>query len=122
MVTLFYVDLTTTIWLGRVLECLNLLRGPNDDNFKVEWPIPMEAKKEGKSVGAEECWTRRWHKEPCLPWIVNVSIVLFFHKLPSHAKNKPLATHVILEASVIVTSANLQAAGAVMNLKIKGSI
>ena len=102
------------VWLGRVLERVDLNPGPSYGNFKVEWWIPMKSKKERNSVVARECWTRRWQKEPCLPQVVHVSIVMFSHRMPSHAKKGPPATHVIPEASVAAALANLEAAGVVM--------
>jgi hypothetical protein len=119
--TLFFVDQATTIlvWLGGVLECVDLTPSPNYGNLKVEWWIPLRSKKEGKSVVARDCWTRRWQKEPCLPEVVNASIVLFSHRMPLHAKKGPPATQIILEAFVAAALGNLQAFGAVMEHNIE---
>jgi hypothetical protein len=107
------------VWLGRVLECVDLTQGPSYGNFKVEWWIPFRSKTEGKSVVARECWTRRWQKELCLSQVVNASIVLFSHGMLAHAKKWPPATQIILEASVAAAFANLQAAGALMEQGIE---
>lgn len=80
----------------------------------------MRLKKEGKSLVAREYWTSHWHKEPCLSQVVNVSILLFFQRMPSHAKKEPPPTHVILEASIGATLANIEAAGAVLEYEDKG--
>lgn len=74
-----------------------------------------DRKEEWKSVVARECWTRHWQKELCLPQIVNVSIVLFSHRMPTHTKNEPLPTHIIPKAFAIVALVNLKAAGALIN-------
>lgn len=65
----------------------------------------MRAKKKEKLIIAKEYWTRHWHKEPCHPHIVNINIVLFSHKMPSHAKKEPAA---------IVAMSKLEAAGVVL--------
>ena len=99
------------VWLGRVLECVDMTPGPSFGNFKIEWWTPMKARREGKVVVARECWTRRWLKELCLLQIVHVNIVLYSHRMPSHAKKGPPTSHVIPEASVVAAIANLEAAG-----------
>ena len=103
------------VWLGRVLECVQLTPGPNYGKFKVEWWTPMKAKKEGKRVVARECWTRRWEKEATLPEVVHASIVMYSHRMPSHKKSGPPATHLIPEASVTAALANLESGGALLD-------
>lgn len=46
---------------------------------------------------------------------MNVIIILFSHRMPSHAKNGPPAIHVISKASTTTTFENLEAAGAIMD-------
>jgi hypothetical protein len=72
----------------------------------------MKARRKGKSVVARECWTRRWQKELRLPQVVHVRIVLYSHRMPSHAKKGPPTSHLIPESSVIAAIANLEAVGA----------
>ena len=98
-------------WLGRILECVDMTPRPTYENFNFEWWIPMKAKREGKAVVARECWTQRWHKELCLPQVVHINIVLYLHRMPSHAKKGPPTSHVIPEALVIIVIANLEATG-----------
>lgn len=43
------------VWLGRVLEPVDMTPGPNYGKFKVEWWTPMKTSKEGKKVVAREC-------------------------------------------------------------------
>lgn len=50
---------------------------------------------------------------------MNARTVLFSHRMLSHAKKWPPATHIIPEASVTTTLANLEADGAVINHKIE---
>ena len=103
------------VWLGRVLERVDMTPGPTFGNFRIEWWTPMKAKREGKAVVARECSTRRWHKELCLPQMVHVNIVLYSHRMPLHAKKGPPTSHVIPEASVAAAIANLEAAGAALD-------
>jgi len=103
------------VWMGRVLEPVQLAPGPSYGMFKVEWWTPMKSKKEGKRVIARECWTRRWQKEATLPQVVHAAIVLYSHRMPSHQKKGPPATHLIPEASVTAALANLESGGAVLD-------
>jgi len=64
-----------------------------------------------KAIVAREYWTRRWYKEVCLPQVVHVNIVLYSHRMPSHAKKGPPTSQVIPEALVTAAIANLEAAG-----------
>ena len=74
----------------------------------------MKNKREGKRALARECWIRRWEKELTLPEVIHCSIVLFLHRLPSHQKFGPPATHVIPEASTKATMAMLASHGVVV--------
>jgi hypothetical protein len=98
------------MWLGRALTCVDNTLGEHYGRFTVEWWTPMKGKREGKRVLARECWTRRW-KELILPKVIHCSIVLFSHRLPSHQKSGPPATHVIPEASAMATIATLASNG-----------
>jgi hypothetical protein len=75
----------------------------------------MKGKWKGKRALARECWTRRWKKELILPEIIHYSIVLFSHRLPSHQKSDPPATHVIPKASTAAAMATLAAHGVVVD-------
>lgn len=55
--------------------------------IKVEWRILMRSKEE-KSVVAREYWLCQLQIEPNLPQIVHVSIVMYLHKMPLHAKKR----------------------------------
>jgi hypothetical protein len=52
----------------------------------------MKEKRERKWALARECWTHKWKKELILSKLIHCSIVLFFHKMPSHRNSSPLAT------------------------------
>jgi hypothetical protein len=105
------------VWLGCALTCMDNTSGDNYGRFTVEWWTPMKDKWEGKCALARGCWTRRWEKELTLPEIIHCSIVLFSHRLPSHRKSGPPATHVIPEASAAATMATLAAHGVAVDVE-----
>jgi hypothetical protein len=78
----------------------------------------MKDKREGKRALARECWTRQWEELP-LPEVIHCSIVLFSHKLPSHRKSGPLATHVIPVASTAAAMATLASHGVAVDVDEK---
>jgi hypothetical protein len=77
----------------------------------------MKGKREGKCALTRECWTRQWEKELTLPEVIHCSIVLFSHRLPSHRKSNPPATHVIPEASAAAAMATLAAHGVAVDVE-----
>jgi hypothetical protein len=99
------------VWLGHALTCVDNTPGNEYDRFTVEWWTPIKGKWEDKHALAREYWTRRWEKELTLPEVIHYSIVLFSHRLPSHRKSSPPATHVIPEASAVAVMATLAAHG-----------
>jgi hypothetical protein len=99
------------VWLGRALTCVDNTPGEHYGRFTVEWWTPMKGKREDKRALARGCWTRRWEKELTLHEVIHCSIVLFSHRLPSHRKSGPLATHVIPEASAAAVMATLASHG-----------
>jgi hypothetical protein len=106
------------VWLGRALTCVDNTSGDNYGWFIVEWWTPMKDKWEGKRALARECWTRQWEELP-LPEVIHCSIVLFSHKLPSHRKSGPLATHVIPVASTAAAMATLASHGVAVDVDEK---
>ena len=73
----------------------------------------MCSKKEPKSVVARECWTRRWTPEVTHPQRINVTTVLYSHRMPSHKDKGPPKTHLIPKASAAMALANLAGSGAI---------
>ena len=95
------------VWLGRASSTVDLSPGSNYGTFVVEWWTPMCSKKEPKSLVARECWTRRWTPKVTHPHRINVTAVLYSHRMPSHKDKEPPKTHLIPEASVVMALANL---------------
>jgi hypothetical protein len=94
------------VWLDCALTCLNNSAGEHYDRFIMEWWMLMKGKREDKRAFARECLTRRWEKELTLPEVIHYSIVLFSHRLPSHRKSGPPATHIIPKASAMAMLAS----------------
>ena len=67
----------------------------------------MCSKKEPKSLVAGECWTRRWTPEVTHPQRINVTAMLYSHRMSSHKDKGPPKTHLIPEASGVMALANL---------------
>ena len=101
------------VWLGRAISTVELTAGTNYGTFVVEWWTPMCSKKEPKSLVARECWTRRWTPEVTHPQRINVTTVLYSHRMPSHKDKGPPKMHLIPEASAAMALANLAASGAI---------
>lgn len=96
------------VWLGRALSTVELDKGaPNYGTFVVEWWTPMRAKKDSNALVRRECWTRRWTPELTQHQRVNVTSVLYSHRMPSHKEKGPPKTHVIPEAAAAMALANL---------------
>ena len=95
------------IWFGRTLSTIDLFPGSNYGTFVVEWWTPMCSKKEPKSLVAKECWTRQWTAEVTHPQRINVTTVLYSHRMPSLKDKGPPKTHLISEASAVMAIANL---------------
>ena len=101
------------VWLGRAISTVELIAGATYGTFVVEWWTPMCSKKEPKSLVARECWIRRWTPEVTHPQRINVTTVLYSHRMPSHKDKGPPKTHLILEASAAMALANLASSGAI---------
>lgn len=96
------------IWLGRALSTVQLDRNASDfGSFLVEWWTPMKAKKDTTALLKRECWTRRWTPELTQHQRINVTSVLYSHRMPSHKEKGPPKTHVIPESSAAMALANL---------------
>ena len=78
----------------------------------------MCSKKEPKSLVARECWTRRWTPEVTHPQRINVTAMLYSHKMASLKDKGPPKTHLILEASTAMALANLATSGALVEDKV----
>ena len=70
-------------------------------------------KKEPKSLVARECWTRQWTPEVTHPQRINVTMVLYSHRMPLHKDKGPPKTHLIPEASAAMALANLAGSRAI---------
>ena len=90
------------VWLGHALLTIDLTVGGQNGIFFVEWWKPMCLKKEPKSLVARECWTRQWTPEVTHPQRINITIVLYLHRMPSHKGKGPSKMHLIPEALVIL--------------------
>ena len=101
------------VWLGRAISTVELTDGASYGTFVVEWWTPMCSKKEPKSVVAKEYWTRRWTPEVTHPQRINVTTVLYSHRMPSHKDKGPPKTYLIPEASAAMALANLASSGAI---------
>ena len=101
------------VWLGCAISTVELTAGATYGTFVVEWWTPMCSKKEPKSLVAKECWTRRWTPEVTHPQRINVTTVLYSHRMASHKDKGPPKTHLILEASAAMALANLAGSGAI---------
>ena len=106
------------VWLGCALSTVNLSAGSNYGTFVVEWWTSTCSKKEPKLLVARECWTRRWTVEVTHPQRINVSTVLYSHRMLSHKDKGPLKTYLIPKASAVMALANLASSGAVGEDKV----
>ena len=74
----------------------------------------MCLKKEPKSLVARECWTRRWTPEVTHPQRINVTTMLYSHRMPSHKDKGPPKTHLIPKESTAMVLANLASSRAIV--------
>ena len=61
----------------------------------------------------KECWTKRWTPEVTHPQRINVTTILYSHRISSHKDKRPSKMHLIPEASVVMALSNLVGLGAV---------
>ena len=106
------------MWLGHAISTLELSASSNYGTFVVEWWTPIYSKNEPKSLVARECWTKRWTPEVAHAQRINVTTMLYSHRMPSHKDKGPPNTHLILEASTTIALANLAASGAIAEDKV----
>ena len=100
------------VWLDHALLTVDLSTCSNYGTFVAEWWTPMYSKKEPKSFVARDYWTRRWTLEVTHSQRINVTIMLYFHRMSPHKDKEPSKTHLILEASAVMALANLAGLGA----------
>ena len=68
-------------------------------------------------VIVRECWTRQWTKEATLPEVIHCKIVLFSHRMSSHAQLGSPTTHLIPEVYVNAMTANMMSIDIVVDLE-----
>ena len=73
----------------------------------------MCLKKEPKSFVARKCWTKQWTTKITHPKKINITTVLYSHRMSSYKDIGPPKTHLILEAFAVMALANLVSSGVV---------